>query len=52
MWIVVVLILIGLICWLAGPWLGVTGAGAFGVAKAGKAARRMIANKKGVVVES
>ncbi|WP_093575618.1 hypothetical protein [Amycolatopsis rubida] len=52
-WIVVALILIGLICWLAGPWLGVTGAGAFGAAKAGKTARRVIANKNGgAVVES
>ncbi|MBE1580428.1 hypothetical protein ACFORH_43315 [Amycolatopsis roodepoortensis] len=48
-WFIVVVILVGLIIWLTGPWLGLTGAGAYGLTKATKVARRKIANKKGGV---
>jgi hypothetical protein len=44
-WIVVALATIGMIIWVAGPWVGLGGGGAYGLTKAGKALHRKVTDR-------
>lgn len=45
-WVIAAAVMVGLIIWLAGPWVGLGGGGAYGLTKAGKAVHRKVTGKR------